>query len=182
MPQPITRVLIADDIAPMQRALARVVGSALGSVEIAAAADGAQVLSRLIEARDQGAPFDLLLADIGMPRWSGAGLLLKMRERDLDTPVVFCTGRLACPSVELLEHLGFEVLFKPLDASALRNALVGDVMSAVACDALERLTTPRCQGAGTGDAFCTTYCGAANEPAPATGDDRPVPPSLLPLV
>jgi CheY-like chemotaxis protein len=153
------RVLVADDIVPVQRTLARLARAALDAEEVETASDGSEVLKLLIAARDRGAPFDLLLSDIGMPHWSGARLLMRMREAELDVPTLFCTGRTDCPAIAQLRGLGFIVLDKPFAHPVVQQALASRPKSPMAIDA-DELAAATCTSPRAPSSACSVYCGA----------------------
>ena len=157
---PYRRILIADDIVPVQRSMVRLARAALDAESLETAADGAEVLTRLLEARARGEPFDLLISDIGMPRWSGARLLIRMREETLDVPTLFCTGRSTCPGIEQLRSLGFTVLGKPFGSHVLQDALRMRPRSPMDLASQVDLEAAVCTQGSFVASACSEYCGA----------------------
>ncbi len=115
------RVLVVDDEQALLNAHARALSKADYRVETAT--DGLAA-ERLL---DQ-APFDVILSDIDMPGMNGIALLERVRQRDLDVPVVFITGN---PSVETaikaMEHGAHRYLVKPVHSELLIKVL-GDAV------------------------------------------------------
>jgi EAL domain-containing protein (putative c-di-GMP-specific phosphodiesterase class I) len=107
------RALIVDDEEPLLRAQARVLSTAGYRVETAI--DGLTAERALAQS-----PFDVILSDIDMPGMNGLALLERVRQSDLDVPVVFITG---CPSVETamkaMEHGAHRYLVKPVHSELL---------------------------------------------------------------
>jgi EAL domain-containing protein (putative c-di-GMP-specific phosphodiesterase class I) len=107
------RALLVDDEEALLRAHARLLSAAGYRVETAA--DGLAAERALAQA-----PFDVILSDIDMPGMNGITLLERVRQRDLDVPVVFITGN---PSVETamkaVEHGAYRYLVKPVQAELL---------------------------------------------------------------
>jgi EAL domain-containing protein (putative c-di-GMP-specific phosphodiesterase class I) len=107
------RLLIVDDEEALLRAHARLLSAAGYHVETAT--DGLAAERALA-----AAPFDVILSDIDMPGMNGITLLERVRQRDLDVPVVFITGN---PSVETaikaMEHGAHRYLVKPVQTELL---------------------------------------------------------------
>lgn len=126
------RVLIVDDDALLLSALARMLARETLSVFRAASADEALAIA---EAED----IDVVVSDLHMPGMGGLELLRKLRETDIDLPVIFLTG---APSVETaamaLAQGAFRYLLKPVD----RESLVSTVDEAVRVRALSRSRDP----------------------------------------
>jgi EAL domain-containing protein (putative c-di-GMP-specific phosphodiesterase class I) len=105
--------LIVDDEEALLRAHARLLSTAGYQVETAA--DGLAAERALAKA-----PFDVILSDIDMPGMNGMTLLERVRQSDLDVPVVFITGN---PSVETaikaMEHGAHRYLVKPVQSELL---------------------------------------------------------------
>jgi EAL domain-containing protein (putative c-di-GMP-specific phosphodiesterase class I) len=84
------KVLVVDDDEALALSLKRVLGRVGFDVSVAHSAEQAVDALRL-------GSFDVILSDICLPRMSGVELLRKVRERDLDVPVILMTGT---PSVD----------------------------------------------------------------------------------
>jgi EAL domain-containing protein (putative c-di-GMP-specific phosphodiesterase class I)/CheY-like chemotaxis protein len=111
------RVLIVEDDKTIRAAYERCLGSAGYLVETAE--DGASGAAKA----GQGA-FDVILSDISMPGMDGLQLLRKVRERDLDVPVILMTGG---PDVETairaVEYGALRYLVKPFELSTLTEVV-----------------------------------------------------------
>ena len=83
------------------------------------ASDGTQALEMI-----KGMRYDLILSDISMPQMDGISLLRRIRETDLDVPVIFVT---AAPAVETamkaIEYGALRYLTKPVQPKALRQVV-----------------------------------------------------------
>src|SRR5690606_6261434 len=79
------RVLLVDDDPAVRRDYGRFLRRLGCRVE--EAEDGDDALDKL-----NGAAFDLIISDIGMPRLTGMEFLRAVRQRDLDVPVILITG------------------------------------------------------------------------------------------
>ncbi len=82
---------------------------------VTTASDG-KIASEILK----GATFDVVLSDISMPGMTGLDLLRRVRDFDLDIPVLLMTGAPDVRSaVEALEHGALRYLTKPLDGEIL---------------------------------------------------------------
>lgn len=123
------RVLVVDDETPLLRANARMLEEA-GYV-VTQAADGIEAGVAL-----QGPRFDAIISDIRMPGMSGIQLLRRIRELDVDVPVLLLTGNPGVESaVQALEFGALRYLIKPLS----RADLVKNVEEAVALGRIARI-------------------------------------------
>jgi EAL domain-containing protein (putative c-di-GMP-specific phosphodiesterase class I) len=111
---PRARVLLVDDDDVLARSYARMLSQEGYGVEMRFDGEAA------VEAIRRGV-YDVVLSDIDMPRLGGLALLERIREHDLDIPVVLITG---APSLETamaaIEHGALRYLTKPVEASRLR--------------------------------------------------------------
>jgi len=107
------RVLVVDDDAILRDVLAEMLREA--GLEVETAESGAEALSKL-----DGAGMDVILSDVTMPGMDGIDLLRRVRERDLDLPVVLMTGMPTLASaVKAVEYGAFRYLSKPLNGTEL---------------------------------------------------------------
>jgi EAL domain-containing protein (putative c-di-GMP-specific phosphodiesterase class I)/CheY-like chemotaxis protein len=101
------RVLVVDDYPEALEFMARVLERS--GIAVTRAANAEETLAAF-----QPGLFDAIVADIGLPDMNGVELLLEIRKRDLDVPVVFVTG---APSLETamaaLRHGALQYLTKP---------------------------------------------------------------------
>jgi DNA-binding NtrC family response regulator len=110
------RVLLVDD----EESIRTIYGAALEDVglEVATASDAEEALMRTREEK-----WNVILSDIQMPRMTGIQLLKKVREVDLDVPIVLMTGGPTIDSaIEAIEYGAFRYLRKPIPATDLQDA------------------------------------------------------------
>ena len=113
------RVLVVDDEESIRRFAERTLVGA--GYEVVLASDGPEAL-RLVEA--QRRPFDLFVVDVVMPQMRGDELGRQLRQRDLDTKVLYFTGfsdRLFEDRKTLWEHEAF--IEKPVTVKGLLEAV-----------------------------------------------------------
>ncbi len=115
------RILIVDDEAGVRSSLQGILKDEGYRVDTDASAEGA--LSRL--AHDE---YDLVLLDIWLPNMDGMEALEKMRDEDLDTPVIMISGHATIESAVKAIQLGaYNFVEKPLSLAktviAVKNAL-----------------------------------------------------------
>jgi EAL domain-containing protein (putative c-di-GMP-specific phosphodiesterase class I) len=107
------RALVADDDEAVLRAHARVLSSK--GYEVVTVTDGDSAVKALSQTS-----FDVVLSDIDMPKMSGIQLLEKVREHDLDVPVLLITGAPTIESaIQAIEQGALRYLVKPVDPDAL---------------------------------------------------------------
>jgi len=129
------RVLVVDDYPEALEFMARVLERA--GVEVTRASNAVETLAAF-----RPGLFDAVVADIGLPDMNGVELLLEIRKRDLDVPVVFVTG---APSLETavaaLRHGALQYLTKPFEladfVSVTRRAIQLGRLAAIKRRALE---------------------------------------------
>ncbi|MFO7655015.1 MAG: ATP-binding protein [Candidatus Krumholzibacteriia bacterium] len=119
------RLLVVDDEPQLVRLLDRQL-SALG-YRVVTAADGRAALAAF---HDDPEGFDLLLADQTMPGLTGRELLMEVRRRRPDLPVVICSGFSDDFDANVAAELNAVFLPKPITgellARTIRQALDGD--------------------------------------------------------
>ncbi len=107
------RILLADDDGAILHVYGRVLESAGYEVEVAH--DGLEA----VEAYERG-KFDVVVADISMPRLDGLGLLRAVRRRDSDIPFVLMTGGPTLDSaLSAMEFGVIRYLSKPVTGTIL---------------------------------------------------------------
>jgi len=142
---PSARVLLAEDEDALRLAYERVLRNA--GLHVTAVADGVAADHAI------GSPFGVIVSDIGLPGLSGLELLRRVRENDLDVPVILMTG---APSVEsaaqAVEQGIFRYLTKPLAPEVLlesvRRALSMGRLAAVKREAMRISGEGNAEGTG----------------------------------
>jgi DNA-binding SARP family transcriptional activator len=109
-------LVVEDEIVTREHLVAILTGA---GYDVVAAADGADAL--LLMSRR---PFDLILSDIVMPLLDGFKLLEVVRDKRIETPVVFVTGRTGSVSETAALQLGAaDYITKPIDREVLLRRL-----------------------------------------------------------
>jgi EAL domain-containing protein (putative c-di-GMP-specific phosphodiesterase class I)/DNA-binding NarL/FixJ family response regulator len=107
------RVLLVDDEPLIIRAMRRALEGA--GYAVTTAEDGSEAAKHLSESS-----FDVVVSDISMPTMTGIELLRRVRQRDLDLPVVLMTGSPAVPTATQAISLGvLGYLIKPVSPSEM---------------------------------------------------------------
>jgi EAL domain-containing protein (putative c-di-GMP-specific phosphodiesterase class I)/ActR/RegA family two-component response regulator len=111
------RLLLVDDDEGIRLAYSRVLRSK--GHQVTTAADGAEAIGRLA----QGS-FDVVVSDVAMPGMDGLEFLRRVREHDLDVPVILITGgpELA-QAMRAVEYGAFRYLPKPIEADVLADVV-----------------------------------------------------------
>lgn len=137
------KVLLVDDDEVLLRSYVRALASQ--GYDVHACGDGEQAIQALGEAS-----FDVVISDIDMPRLGGLELLARIRERDLDVPVVLVTGN---PSLDTamaaIEQGALRYVPKPVALDRLRSV----VANAVRLHRLARAKRRALDLAGEADKF-----------------------------
>ncbi len=116
-PGPHGRVLIVDDEPLLLRAYAR--GLRAAGFTIETAGDGAQAAALVTVEH-----FDVIVSDIAMAGLDGVQLLRKVREHDLDVPVILMTATPAVDTaIKAVEYGALRYLVKPFPESALTEVV-----------------------------------------------------------
>ena len=112
-----TRVLIAEDDAPLRRLLSEVLVDA--GFEVHAVGDGRSAIAAL------AAGCDAVLSDVNMPGADGMAVVQAARRRDPPVPVVLLTGfGTIAGAVEAMRAGAFDYLTKPIESPAALRALI----------------------------------------------------------
>lgn len=111
------RVLIVDDDMILRSSLRRLLASRGYSVQCVQ--HGLEAIP-LIEAED----FDVVISDIAMPQLDGLQMLRRLKDADLDIPVVLITGEPAvATAVKALEYGAFHYMSKPFEPDAVEEVI-----------------------------------------------------------
>jgi EAL domain-containing protein (putative c-di-GMP-specific phosphodiesterase class I) len=112
------RVLVVDDEASLRELCVDILQDA--GCEVESAADGRAAVD-LVMARS----YDVIVSDVTMPHLSGLDLLRRVRERDLDVPLILMTGMPSLDAaVQAVEYGAFRYLLKPFKADVLVDAVL----------------------------------------------------------
>ena len=111
------RILVVDDEAPLLRATRRILASA--GYEVSTAANGREAVDLISRIT-----FDVIVSDISMPELDGIQLLRKVRQHDLDVPIVLMTGSPELSTaVQAVAHGAMQYLTKPVDVVELKDVM-----------------------------------------------------------
>jgi EAL domain-containing protein (putative c-di-GMP-specific phosphodiesterase class I) len=127
--RPAGRILLVDDEAALRELVSIQLSEA--GYEVTACPDGRAALDAL-----ENGTYDAIISDVQMPDMDGVGLLRAVRQKDLDLPVVLCTGGPSVETaVEAVEHGALQYLIKPVP----EEKLLETARRAVKLGALARL-------------------------------------------
>ena len=116
------RVLVVDDNPDLQLLFGKLLKN-LG-LTVTFASDGLEAIARVEEARDTGAPFDIVLMDMQMPVMDGYEAVRALRRRGFTTSIVALTAYAMSGDAERCLAAGCDAyLAKPLDFSRLQLML-----------------------------------------------------------
>ncbi|MFN6379679.1 MAG: sigma-54-dependent transcriptional regulator [Flavobacteriales bacterium] len=115
-----SKILIIDDEAAIRGALKEILE--YESFEVDEAEDGLAGLKKV-----EKETYDLIFCDIKMPKMDGIEVLEKLKEKEIDTPVIIITGHGSVETaVEALKKGAYDFIQKPLDLNrvlvTVRNA------------------------------------------------------------
>jgi DNA-binding NtrC family response regulator len=108
------RVLIVEDDTDLQEILEKHLTRLGCDVELAS--NGEEALKKL-----KTDTFTCLLSDIRMPGMDGVQMITKMKEQDIETPVVFMTGYSSYKDEEISHKGGVVLLEKPMNFEKLKE-------------------------------------------------------------
>lgn len=104
------RVLVADDSDVMRKVLATYLAD-LGVTEVDQAVDGAEAL-----VKGKKGPYDLILLDWNMPKFTGYDVLVRLRTSGIETPIAMVTTEVNRQAVlEAIRAGANNYIMKPFD-------------------------------------------------------------------
>jgi EAL domain-containing protein (putative c-di-GMP-specific phosphodiesterase class I) len=110
------RVLLVDDDLAIRKAFTRILESVGLSVDTAE--------NGVVASQKAAASYDVVVSDIAMPGLDGVALLRRIRQFDLDVPVVLMTGQPQVESAMQAIELGaFKYLAKPVPLTTLLDVV-----------------------------------------------------------
>jgi len=116
------KVLVVDDVNDIRMLVGHMVSST--GVVVEYGKNGLEALDKIINARNEDSPFDLVLIDIHMPVMDGSEAIKQIRAAGILSPVVAMTAATMKGVREQLISQGFSnVLEKPINPQALMSAL-----------------------------------------------------------
>lgn len=117
------RALLIDDEEAIREAMGELLRS--WSLDVRAVASEAEAVQALEQARAQARPFTWLMCDYRLPEGdNGLDVGLRLRRRYApDIALLLVTGETAPERLQRVRESGVPVLFKPVDAHALRQAM-----------------------------------------------------------
>ncbi len=116
------RVLVADDVEVNRRLIA--IHLRRAGLEVELVNDGKAACQAVRAARENGAPFDLLLVDLQMPVLDGVAAVRRLRNAGINTPIVALTANAQAEARASALRTGFDdYLTKPIVRDELRRVL-----------------------------------------------------------
>lgn len=120
------QVLVVDDDDAIRYTVSLILQRA--GYRVSQAGDGEEGLTMIHKADKEGAPYDLVVTDVCMPRLSGCRLIELLRQAGMDLPVIVMTGVADKVLSERLSQLGCGDLFeKPFDLKEMLNR-IGNIL------------------------------------------------------
>ena len=109
-----SHILVADDEENMLNTLEFILEAA--DYQVSTATDGQQALQTILKSRKNNHPVDLLVTDIQMPKLTGLELIERLKNLELDIPVLVITGYGNRQMIIDLMRIGCsDYLDKPID-------------------------------------------------------------------
>ncbi len=114
------RILVVEDMAPLQEYIAETLADLGEGVSVDTAADGVAAMERINQDEH---PYDLVVTDITMPRMDGEQLLAELRRRKYPAPVIVLTAHGQDDLIiRCLKAGACDYLIKPVGVEALLMA------------------------------------------------------------
>ena len=110
-------ILLVEDNEKSRHALARFL--ALQGHRVLQASDGEHALALL----NEGYPIRLVITDLAMPKLTGFGLLIRMRQTWPELPLILITGYLSPEVANAVLNKNVKFLSKPIDFNELIGAV-----------------------------------------------------------
>ena len=111
-------ILIVDDESSLRNLLSLALKSVAESSDTAC--DGLEALRKMAENH-----YDVIIADISMPRLSGLEFLEKVRESGDETPVILCSAHFPDEAFTLAErYRSVQMMSKPMSLPAIRQLVL----------------------------------------------------------
>lgn len=121
-PQITGHVLIVDDLKDIRNLIGFICRSF--GLKTSFAVNGEHAITKILEAQEQGNPFNSILMDIHMPVLDGKRTILKLREMGITTQIIAVTAATMKGVHQELKNLGFnDVVAKPVDKHVLYQSL-----------------------------------------------------------
>ena len=116
-PEPVPRLLLIDDDEMLRRTLSRFLAP---TFEITALDSAEEAMTAVRQTK-----FDVVLSDVHLKAMSGVEFLRRVREFDLDLPVLLMSGAPGLEAaIKAVEYGAMRYLLKPFDLNELRTMLV----------------------------------------------------------
>ena len=118
MNKPLRNILIVDD----ESSLRNLLSLALKTIteESDTAADGQEALEKIVISN-----YDVILADISMPRLSGTELVNQIRQKGNQTPVILCSAHFPDEAFAIAERDStVKLMAKPMSLPAIRELVL----------------------------------------------------------
>ena len=116
------RVLLAEDTHGLQFMIRRMLENA--GAAVAVVDNGEQAVDAVLEAQDQGQPFDVVLMDMQMPVLDGFGATARLREAGSSVPIIALTAAAMQGDRERCLSAGCDdYLSKPIDRHTLLDVI-----------------------------------------------------------
>ncbi|MFG1483019.1 response regulator [Halobacteriovorax sp. HFRX-2_2] len=119
------KALVVDDLDYIRNSV-RTILNDIGVENIHEAVDGASALSKVVEAHENGSPYQIVFCDVHMPNSDGLDFLFQLRadERLVDLPVVMVSSENSVSIIKRTIELGANnYLLKPFSANVLEDKM-----------------------------------------------------------
>lgn len=88
--------------------------------------DGSEALAMILDAQDNGTPFDMIVVAVQMPEMKGMELISELNKNTVSTPVLAISNLVnRTLMMELVRNCCSDLLLKPFDAQELAARIEG---------------------------------------------------------